>query len=1117
VILAASILTLLVVAGVVVVVMSGPSSRSLANGGGGGFGGFGSTHRHGSKIHKNARRGLNDEEEQQPQHKRQPKDGGGRRHHHSPIEVGSVDAGSVYDVAVAGAGPAGLTAALFAARAGLSVIVLGSSAGTLSQAKRLDNFPSYHRGGDNGIGDESEEATGGPGWLESTKAQASSFGATFAPPGLLASSLRRFELAETEALQREKNDDGSAAATTTSISSSSSSYFALKTPSSDEEFATIRAWSVIVATGATPKRLGLPHEDKLWGSSIHSCPICDGHLYDDSSGAVGGRPRRRGSATTTVLVVGGGDAAMDAALLLARYATHVVIVHRRDDDFSSAKDRGNVELVRAAPNVRILTPYTVQGWIVDDDDDPTKLTGVRLLLGNSGGDARRRGNEHKSNNSGPSSLSSEDSRVLTLEDIDGAFVMIGAAPNTGWLAAAPAPAEPRSRPALNNGHRDDDDDDDDDDGDVKLDMDDEGLIRLVGARGTTGTTTTVDGGNHPAAAVAATATSIGGIFASGEVTDAVYKQAITAAASGAQAAIDAERWLRRERPGGVAARRQRARRPHVAVHINGKDNDKNNGEVEVAPQQEQQQQQQRREEQQQPLPRHEQEEEEGGEEEEEEEEESAPAPEEGTGDDAGSVDCDLSSQDCLTSIVKAHPVVVFFKPWCPYCRRALETLALAGAAQPLTIDLSHYSNMEDIQDALRRMTGRRTVPNVFVGGSSIGGGDETTALQRRGELVTLLREAGGLSAVGDHPRVGRGLLQRSEQAKPGHGSDEPVDGGAGGGDDFLQSEKYFKDVLKQYPVVMFSLPWCPQCKQLKEFLKRLGVEYHLVDLNDPNPVIQSIRYYVNQNPGLDQVPNLFVGGELIGGITPVTQLHESGQLIPMLERVGVSEASKRGGESCDLQMEDCFMEVLKKYPAVMFSLSWCPECKRSLELLSQLGVQPHIIDLDDYKPISEDIRAHMLKMTNRRQVPNLFVGGEYVGGFHRTTDLHSRGELVPMLERAGILEAKGSGESCDLQQEECFKEVLHRYPVVIFTLRYCRECKESLEFLSRLGVQPHIIDLDDHKPIKDYIMEHMRKMTDRWQVPNLFVGGEYIGGFQRMEGMHGNGELVPKLQKVGVL
>lgn len=578
----------------------------------------------------------------------------------------------VHDIAIVGAGPAGLTAALFGARAGLDVLVLGSETGLLSETQHLDNFPSFSIKGS------------GSSWLKATKQQALHFGAKFANPGLLV----------TELLQP----------------LSSSSHYVLKTPHAKD----IRAWSVIVATGATPRRLGLPKEDDLWGNSLHNCAICDGNLYEDKS----------------VLVVGGGDAAMDAAILLARYSKHVFLVQRRNQ--FSASNQASIRVVQSTQNIEVLTPYAVQQWEVSTTNNAL-LTGARIRHAET-----------------------TEERVVS---VDGAFVMIGATPNTEWLK-----------------------------GSVELDK--EGFVRMTSATST----------NRP------------GVFAVGEVSDNVYKQAITASADGAKAAIDAERWLREI----------------FGVVRKEKNISTEKSPVKVAASMKK------------PLRK----------------EEATQKQQEAVEIRILIDDCDLTTKYCINQVVEKHPVVVFSKPLCPYCHKALEVLSLAGIIKPFIIDLSVLDNAREIQSTLLAMTGRRTVPNVFVGGKSIGGGDEVSALQAQGRLVPLLVERGALSAA----------------------------------------------------------------------------------------------------------------------------------------------AEEENGEPCNLVEESCMQVIIQKHPIVMFSLAWCPECKRSLELLSSVGVKDlHIIDLDDHKAISQNIRHNMLTLTGRRSVPNLFIGGESFGGFAQTTDMHKEGKLLAKL------------------------------------------------------------------------------------------------------------------------
>lgn len=585
--------------------------------------------------------------------------------------------GPIHDIVIAGSGPAGLTAALFGARAGLDVVVLGSETGLLSETQHLDNFPSYTEGN-------------GPAWLKATKQQALHFGAKFATPGVLATELQRTPVVQETGL------------------------FTLTTTSANSREKQIHAWSVIVASGATPRHLGLPKEDLLWGKTLHNCAICDGHLYLDK----------------TVLVVGGGDSAMDAAILLARYAKQVYLVHRRTQ--LSGKNQAAVDVARSTVNIQILLPYAVEQWELDSEH---QLRGVRIQNTNN----------------------KNDEQVLS---IDGAFVMIGATPNTDWLKNS-----------------------------IHLDL--EGFVQLEGA----------------------TQTSVSGIFAVGEVSDNIYKQAITASAAGAQAAIDAERWLRETH--GV--------HKHVAVpHAPKVLGTKTNPQPEVK-----------------------------------KEEERILAD--------SDRNCDLTKEDCITRIVNSHPVVVFSKSWCPYCRKALEALSAAGVPDPFIVDLTSNPQTREVQEVLKSMTKRRTVPNVFVGGKSIGGGDETAGLQAKGALVPLLIEAGALE-------------------KPSTNAEE----------------------------------------------------------------------------------------------------------------------TEGNGESCNLAEQSCIEQIIQKHPVVMFSLAWCPECKRTLELLRNIGAKtPHIIDLDDYKPISQDIRQHMMTRDGRRSVPNLYIGGEFFGGFVQTKRLYEEGKLTSKLREVG--------------------------------------------------------------------------------------------------------------------
>lgn len=365
----------------------------------------------------------------------------------------------VENVVIIGGGPAGLSAAIYTARAGLSPIVFAGSppGGQLTLTSEIENFPGH-------------DSIAGFELIEKMRSQAKKFGARIVDENIVKINISKkpFEIIVTTPNFLSSSGNPPPSGESQVAKNLSPSSYLTKT--------------IIIATGAKPRFLGLESEKKLLGRGVSVCATCDGFFFKNK----------------VVALVGGGDVALEEALTLTKFASKVYIIHRRDKFRASniMQDR-----VMKNPKIEVIFNTVVEKIIGINKVEEIRLKSVSPLASQS--------ESVKSVNT-----DSTDSTDNLLK-IDGLFIAIGRMPDTEIFKN-------------------------------QVETDEKGYIvtsmkqALELVKSVNPDLTDLTDSNR---FNYLSMTSVSGVFAAGDCVDSDYRQAIVAAGMGAEAGMDAVKWL----------------------------------------------------------------------------------------------------------------------------------------------------------------------------------------------------------------------------------------------------------------------------------------------------------------------------------------------------------------------------------------------------------------------------------------------------------------------------------------------------------------------------------------------------------------------------------------------
>uniref|UniRef100_A0A8D9BPN9 Thioredoxin reductase 3 n=2 Tax=Cacopsylla melanoneura TaxID=428564 RepID=A0A8D9BPN9_9HEMI len=470
--------------------------------------------------------------------------------------------------------------------------------------------------------------------------------------------------------------------------------------------------------------------------------------------------------------------------------------------------------------------------------------------------------------------------------------------------------------------------------------------------------------------------------------------------------------------------------------------------------------------------------------------------------------------------IAANNVLIFSKTTCPFCTKIKEKFqSVQQPFKAIELDLLGQDGVA-IQNALYEKTKQKTVPNIFINMTHVGGCDSTLKLFETGEINKLI-----------HPTFNPTVFVNSE--------------------------------ITNNMIMIFSKSYCPFCTKVKDKFNSAGLKFKAVELDLLSDQGVQIQNELFDKTGQKTVPNIFINGKHIGGCDATLKLFETGEIFKIL--------------SPEKEMEKAFNPVsfvneeIANNTVLIFSKMTCPYCSKAKERFKSINQDFKAVELDLLGEDGAKIQNALFEKTGQKTVPNIFINGKHIGGCDATLKLFADGSITKLLESYPASTTTNTNIEHILKNNKLvvfgqidnnLKEALETYPysrvdlsdgikqelyersgkkldtylffnqqpvlidelktiettfsnidqyinnnkVLVYSKTHCPFCKQAKKLLAENECNFHVVELDtlpDGARIQDALFERTGQKT----VPSIFIHGKHIGGCSDLLDCYHDGRL----------